>query len=290
VTRSPLLDAHAHFWHPSLHRYEWLDGEPELNRPFLPSGVVRRPGESSTYVFVQADCRPEEGFSEARWADSLAERWPEIRGIVAFAPLEKGARVAADLERLREMPRVVGVRRLLQSEDERFFRSPSLHAGLDAVATAGLTFDACVPHVQLGALLHLLRRHPELPVVLDHLGKPPLGDGIQSEAGTDWATNIRLLAELPNVYVKLSGLPAEVPSSSYDASGFRPWLLTALEAFGSSRAMAGSDWPVSAHAATRVGYDEWFELVLGSLGLSGSQREDVGWRTASAFYGLESVS
>jgi L-fuconolactonase len=87
--------------------------------------------------------------------------------------------------------------------------------------------------------------------------------------------------------VKLSGLPAEVSHAPYDSFGFRPWLLTALEAFGSSRAMLGSDWPVSAHGPARIGYGEWIDIVLDTLGLSESQREDVSRRTASSFYGIE---
>ena len=34
-----IVDSHVHFWDPARLRYAWLDGEPALNREFLPDHV-----------------------------------------------------------------------------------------------------------------------------------------------------------------------------------------------------------------------------------------------------------
>ncbi len=51
--------------------------------------------------------------------------------------------------------------------------------------------------------------------------------------------------------------------------------------------MVGSDWPVSSLTDHRSGQPgEWFDLVLSSLGASPDERAQLGWRTASEFYGI----
>jgi len=37
MDRLRVIDAHVHFWNPSVLRYPWLASEPALASPFLPS-------------------------------------------------------------------------------------------------------------------------------------------------------------------------------------------------------------------------------------------------------------
>ena len=55
------------------------------------------------------------------------------------------------------------------------------------------------------SLIEFVDRHPNQVFVLDHLAKPKAKEN-QLEP---WRTNIRRIAELPNVYCKLSGLATE---------------------------------------------------------------------------------
>lgn len=84
---------------------------------------------------------------------------------------------------------------------------------------------------------------------------------------------------------KVSGLHAG--ASPYDVESLRPVFEIALEAFGSSRLMLGSDWPVSLlgaeHADTMAPLDALVEE------LSPDERDDLWWRTATRTY-LEDVS
>jgi L-fuconolactonase len=175
----------------------------------------------------------------------------------------------------------VGVRRLLQDEPLEFFEDPGLLEGLRALAASGLPFDACIRHHQLPALTTLLGKVPDLRVVLDHLAKPPVAEG---DDGT-WERNLRLLAGLPQVSVKLSGMPPEFSGDQVLADA-RPWLEVTLDAFGADRSMVASDWPVSAVTAQKVLPGEWISMVLDDLGANDAERESLAWRTASTFYGV----
>ena len=272
----PLIDSHVHIWDPTVLDYTWLEGE--LDRAYLPGDYHAGAPGTTGVIFVEAGAGSKPG--EVAWAESLG--WQQLLGVVAHAPLESGREVRADLEALRAAGRTVGVRRLLQDEELSFFEQPGLLEGMRTLATAGLPFDACIRHHQLPALVALLSQVPELPVVLDHLAKPRVAEG---DDGT-WEKNLRRLAALPQVSVKLSGMPPEMRADQELETAAPPWLAIALDAFGSERAMVGSDWPVSAQAPRHLAPGEWLDLVLDDLGASPAEREDLAWRSASRFYGV----
>ena len=275
------VDSHVHVWDPSLHRHAWLDAEPALNRAVLPADIGFAAAGVDRAVFVQADAA--ESVGEAAWVASLD--WPQLAGIVAHAPLERSD-AAEVLDQLAGIPLVIGVRRLLQDESREFFASQALAKGLAEVARRELTFDACVRHGQLHALYNLARSVPDLSVVIDHLGKPPVADGLYSDAGVHWLTAMAALAELDGVTVKLSGLAPEANPTSAIGPQARPFLHVAVELFGVNRCMVGSDWPVSGHTKHSLGYAEWFSLVLDGLSLSKSEQASIAADTASRVYGL----
>jgi predicted TIM-barrel fold metal-dependent hydrolase len=100
---------------------------------------------------------------------------------------------------------------------------------------------------KMPALVALLAKVPGLPVVLDHLGKPPV-----SGDADGWERDLCDLAALPRVSVKLSGVAPEAsPRGGTIRRQALPWLAVALDAFGAERCMVGSDWPVSAVSVGR---------------------------------------
>lgn len=273
---SYMIDSHVHIWDPSVLEYDWLSGD--LDRRFMPDEYHAVAPDTNGVVFVQAGAA--DGLAEASWVASL--EWRGLLGIVAQAPLEQGSAVRAYLEQVGAIDRVVGVRRLLQDEPLAFFEHPGLLAGLRTLGATGLTFDACVRTAQLPALVSLLSKFPELPVVLDHLGKPPVASG--DDGG--WERNVRELAALPQVMVKLSGIAPEASASQGVREQAKPWLDVALDAFGAQRCMIGSDWPVSATTTHAIGPREWLFDVLDELGASSAEREYLSWRSSADFYSL----
>lgn len=274
--RARVIDSHVHIWDPTVLDYSWLQGE--LDRPHLPTEYRAGAPDTTGVIFVEAG--PARKPDEVAWAESLG--WPELLGVVAHAPLERGSGVVTELTELQEAGRTVGIRRLLQDEPLAFFEEPGLLEGLRAVARAGLPFDACIRHHQLAALTTLVAKVPELPVVLDHLAKPPVANG---DDGT-WERELRALAAMPQVMVKLSGMPPELHDDQHLDSAVRPWLEIALDAFGADRAMVGSDWPMSSLAPRRLPPGQWLSMVLDELSASPEEREHLSWRTASRFYGV----
>jgi L-fuconolactonase len=249
-----IVDSHVHFWDPVARHHEWLAEVPQLNRRLGPEDYDPGRHELHGFVFVQADCRDEEALAEARWVAELAGSFPLIRGIVAYAPLQRGRAVESHLDALADVPLVVGVRRLLQDRPLEEITDAAFIDGVRLLAARNLRFDICIRHAQLPAATELVEACPDTLFVLDHLGKPPVAEG----ALDPWREHMTRLAAHPNVACKLSGLSTEAAPGWQDADVV-PYLEHALEVFGPNRCMAGSDWPVATLATT---VERWFDVIV----------------------------
>jgi L-fuconolactonase len=280
----PYVDAHVHVWDPDRLTYPWLADLPALNRAFMPDDYRRVATGGVSSVFIQADAHPEQTLAEVELVEQAD--WDRLAGIVAYAPIEEPAGLESTLSALADYPRVVGIRRNLQDAPDEFLASPDLLAGLAVVADRGLTFDACIRDRQLPLLSRIVERLPTLKVVLDHLGKPPVRSGFDSERGRLWRESLRRFASAGNAFVKLSGLAPEADARLPLAAQAESFLLHGLECFGPDRTMVGSDWPVSATMGAAQTPDDWADLVTSTLRLDDAATERVSVGTAVEFYGL----
>lgn len=278
---SRLVDSHVHFWQPDRLQYPWLAELPALNRQFGPADLSAEASglPLERIVFVQADCAAEDSLREVEWVSSLAAADPRIQGIVAFAPLEQ-AGLGGYLDALRGNPLVKGVRRLIQSEGPDFAAAPSLIDGVRRLEELGFSFDICIRHTQLPAVITLVEQCPGVRFVLDHAGKP----GIKERLLEPWAANIRRLAELPNVACKLSGLVTEADPAAWSPGDLQLYIDTVLAAFGAGRVMFGGDWPVVRLAADYARWAATAEAAVGTLAAADQDR--IFYTNACEFYRL----
>lgn len=85
----------------------------------------------------------------------------------------------------------------------------------------------------------ILKRYPKIPLIIDHLGRPPLEDGPPYSAAKEYFG----LAEFANLYLKLtvSGL-SSILKGKATADTFIPKLVSV---FGANRIAWGSNYPSS---------------------------------------------
>lgn len=240
----PITDAHLHLWDLEISDYTWMSGAPQLRR----NGTWDHVGPqlaalgASRVVLVQADDTPGDTAHLCRTAELIehgTKTVPAMRADeVAWLPLESPHLVEHLLGDAQFLERVVGVRHLVHEEpDPGFLDRPAVAQSLAMIARAGLALDvhdAYERHMEQVA--RVAGAHPELTVVLDHLGKPPLGD---HEAMQRWEEALAPIAQCPNTVAKLSGR-----STSGDGS-LEQAVEAALTRFGAARLMFGSGWPIA---------------------------------------------
>jgi L-fuconolactonase len=273
------IDAHQHFWILARRRGDWPPPALErIHRDFLPADLVAllaRHGISGT-VLVQSEPRAE----DTAFLLELAAQHDFIRAVVGWVDLQASdapQRIAA----LAGIPKLRGLRPMLQDlpEDDWICRA-QLDPAVRAMTAHGLRFDALVRPRHLPALLRFARRHPGLPIVIDHAAKPD----IAHERLDPWRADIAALAQLENVYCKLSGLLTESGGACTGAV-LRPYVAHLLAVFGPQRLMWGSDWPVLEQSAD---YGYWRSVTAELLAdLDMGPRSAIQGGTARSFYGLE---
>lgn len=278
------VDSHVHFWNPGPIDYPWLSGAPSISQPTFPADLdAARAGvshELAGIVFVEADCNPAHAQREAEWVTSLAESDPRIRGIVAHAPLQKGEAVADDLAALQALPLVKSIRRLIQSEPLGFSIGADFVRGVQLLPDYGFTFDLCIFHPQLGDVLELVERCPDVSFILDHMGKPGIAAGLTEP----WKSQIRELAQRSDIHCKLSGVVTEADKENWTADQVRPYMEHILDCFGPQRVVFGSDWPVVNLAAD---YRRWFDLATATIAhFSAEEQRMILHDNAVRFYRL----
>lgn len=268
MTAAPsIIDAHVHIWDLERAEYPWLG--PAIGSLYRSVGfgdiapALRERGIGGA-ILVQAS---DEAADTAVMLDAAA-RHPEILGVVAWSPLDEPERFGDDLARFAAEPAVVGIRNLVHELPREWLRTPRVERSLALLAEHRLPLDfPTTDHAALEDVVWVGERSPGLTVVIDHLGKPPIG-GTDAEY-RQWRTLIAECAANPLVVAKVSGLYAATgPLDSWTVEGVRPFVEDALELFGPDRLMYGGDWPISELAG---GYARTWDALTGILAPLGDE-------------------
>jgi L-fuconolactonase len=217
---------------------------------------------------------------ETRLYLKLASEHDFIRGVVGWVDLcspDAGA-VAADLALDRKL---VGIRHIAQSEPDDFLLRSDFQRGIAALAKIDLAYDILIYERQLPAALRLVESFPEQRFVLDHIAKPE----IKARIREPWKDHMHRMASHPNVTCKLSGMVTEADWHDWKPADLAFYMDTALDCFGPSRLMIGSDWPVCLLAGS---YERVVGVTLDYISrLSPNEQASILGGTAESVYKLD---
>ena len=277
-----IVDAHHHVWDLAVRDQPWIAGPPmaPIRRSFSVDDL--RPSAHAAAVTATVLVQTVTVAAETPEMLAIAAADPLVAGVVGWTDLTSPA-ISGELARLAAGPgggQLVGIRHQVQGEpDPDWLRRPDVIRGLRAVAAAGLCYDLVVLPHQLSAATYAATEVPELTLVLDHAGKPPIGSGDLDA----WGAAIRAFAARPNTACKLSGLVTEAPPGA-PLDAFAQVADVILEEFGAHRIMFGSDWPVCLLARDYAGVVQLAQSL--TAGLTDTERTAVFSSTAARLYGI----
>lgn len=275
------IDAHQHFWNPARGDYGWMPKEDSIiARPYDPSDLaphLARHGISHT-VLVQAAPT----VNETEYLLGIADATPHVAAVVGWVDFEKPGDLA-HLRRFARHPKFVGIRPMIQDiPDDDWMLREDVQWGFKAVADLGLTFDALGFPRHLANFLTILKRYPDMRVVVDHCMKPQIRDHSPETFGV-WADGISRIAGQTGAFCKFSALVTEA-NEDWTVEDLRPYADHVIKAFGPERVMWGSDWPVCRLRCEYSGWRAAAEELTAALDDAAKARIFGG--TASEFYGL----
>ena len=275
----PQIDAHHHLWRYNPVEFGWIT-EPmaSLRRDFLVSDLADALRSSAVTAAVAVQAR--ESIEETDWLLECAGSTDIIAGVVGWAPLAS-SQIGSILDRYVDAVKLVGFREVAQGQPEGYFDRSGLNRGVAQLAERDLAYDVLIYENQLPEAIRFVDRHPKQRFVLDHAAKPRIAAGEMEP----WATNLRELARRENISCKVSGLVTEADWKNWNEATLRPYLDTCVEAFGTDRLLAGSDWPVCLVAST---HSRWWNLLRDYFSsFSSSEQRQIFWDNAIRSYKLK---
>jgi L-fuconolactonase len=313
----PIIDPHHHLWHARPDRYLLEDLAADVGTGHDIRATVFIQCGSAYRKDGPEEMRPvgETEFVAGVAAASETLNFRACAGIVGHADCRLGDRIEPVLlaHKAAGGGRFKGIRHSATYDagiaptappgaPPGLFLDAAFQAGVARTGALGLTFEAWCYHPQLGELATLLRGRADQKVVLNHLGGP-LGvgpyDGKRAEVFAQWSASMRELAQYPNLFVKLGGLAMNVngfgyhhqvlpPGSGEMAAAWRPYMETAIEAFGTPRCMFESNFPVDKGMCSYPVLWNAFKRI--AAGSSADAKADLFHRAAARFYGLSAVA
>jgi predicted TIM-barrel fold metal-dependent hydrolase len=257
-----IVDAHHHFWDLDKNYYPWLQDEPMIPFRYGDYSAIRRNYLPADYrkdadgyeivgsVYVEAEWDRKNPVAEMKYIDALrrAERLPSVA--VAHAKLD-----SPDAQSILEQQSAFSFVRSIRhkpranpspSDSEAGGMADSVwRRGYVLLRRFGLRFDLQTPWWHLHEAAQLARAYPDTQIILNHTGLP----ADRSAQGIDgWKRAMALLAQCPNVAVKISGIGVQGKSWTADAN--RNIVLTVIDLFGTGRTMFASNFPVDGLCAT----------------------------------------
>lgn len=274
-----IIDTHHHLWNYNPVEFDWIDDEmAAIRKSFLPVDLQATLPNTGVEGVVTVQAR--QSLEETNWLLKLASENDFIKGVVGWVPLADES-IQQILEEYKSSPWLKGVRHVVQGEpDPEFILGKDFNKGISLLKNYNLVYDILIFEHQLANTIRFVDQHPEQQFVVDHIAKPK----IKKNELELWAKNVKELAKRENVSCKISGMVTEADYKLWTEEQLNPYFETILEAFGSSRLLFGSDWPVCLVATN---YSNWLELVKKTISNFSKEEQDfILYKNAQRIYNI----
>lgn len=232
-----VIDAHFHIWDLEKQNLPWLattDGK--ITKTFTFEDYLQQWDKVSR--LIQEECNTSIDFLGGVYVEVDGDN-PLQEDEIIYDVWKANPKFLACAMRSRVAPKMraplfaKGVREPLHIPQNPAGRclEPSFIEGLHYMAEHGFVFDSCNRVQELPDFLACAKQVPDLTIVLNHLGNVEKLDDA-------YLNVMQEFAELPNVYVKVSGFPTG------DAGWSKEVLTFTKETFDPSRLIFASNWPV----------------------------------------------
>ena len=254
-----LVESHVHIWtirDPRFGRHPESDFTPDIEA--APADLFRAQDEIGGVAWTVL-IQPRYYLWDNSYLIQAAEAYPD-RLVVAGRVDPSLADAPDALRDLMQHPQLRGIRLAPNTDPEiRWLDDPAQDALWETAADTNATIGLLINWRLLPQADAMAARHPDVTVVIDHLGSPDYRD-------PDSLANLLALSERPNVYVKLSGYPNGT-RAAYPYTEAHTLIERVYRAYGPQRLMWGTDWPVCLTGATyRQAFDSAWNLpFLGNV-------------------------
>ena len=252
-----LIDSHVHVWKhdPTFPFAPGANPPPEDASVEQLLELMRTNGVSRTVIIQVIHYK-----WDNRYLASVLKRYPRtFQGVCRVNPQDPAA--PDQLSRLTEVDGFHGVRLSPSaSPQDDWIRGPLMPPLWKRCSQLKVPMTILAPITRMPDLAPLIEQNPDLTVVIDHMADCPLNQ-------PDKLKLLLNLARYPKVFVKISH-PWSLSTEPYPYADTIPQIKSLNEAFGASRLMWGTDWPIS---LKQLSYAKAVELYRDHLNFLSAQ-------------------
>jgi predicted TIM-barrel fold metal-dependent hydrolase len=271
-----LIDGHHHLWDLARMPYAWLRPEAPprpfgdhtpIKRNFLPADYRAATSGLNIAASVHVEAMPgaADPAAESAWLDDIRPG----DGIVAASIAHLDPRsldLDAALDALARHPTVRGIRTGIAfraNSPWRFAsaaglaRSDDFRRGIARIAARHHIVEMILLPEQIVELVELADAHPNTPFVINHMAT--LEPGFEDV----WRAGVREAAQRANIHMKLSGM--WTIARDWNEAAIRTPVRFAVEAFGATRCLWGSNLPIEGLMCVAARQIEMLHRVLDDL-------------------------
>ena len=274
-----VIDPHVHFWDLEQVPLPWLANPIEaysgdsrlLPKRYLPADLLGDAGAVELLGSIHVEANSADPVAEVRWAQSLAAdplNKGHPHGIVAYVDLSNSDAPEL-LEQLSPFPNVRGIRQILNVHADprydyvgrHYMTEPLWRENLSRLTRYNWSFDLQIYPSQVPLALEVLDANPSTVFIINHAGM--FVDRNRADGWRQWRTGLHALAGRPNCAIKLSGFV--MFDHTWTVESVRPYVLEAVDAFGTDRCMFASNFPIDRlHASYSKLWSAYSEIVSGT--------------------------
>lgn len=274
------IDAHIHIWNQS-HGEEFIACKafPSLTGcEFLPDRMadMLQATNSAKAVLVH-------GPASDRHTDdrlSLAQQDPRILCVIGWLD----ARAPGAVQRIDALGqhrsfRGVRLTPLLTPDPVAYLQSTQTMEALAHLSRQGHLVEFIVDTALLPDCLSIARALPELSIVIDHCGLPP----VRNKDWSPWAEHMQALGATRTVVTKLAGLREQAGGPVHDAQ-LRAYLRHVVDCFGYAHLVYASNWPVVTAVGGATVWADQLQRLLDDIGMASDEQAAVWGTNATRIY------
>ncbi len=297
-----IIDAHLHWWDLENNYYPWLmDAKPDegglsgvesIAHTYLYDSYIQDMDGYAVqgFVHVQAEWDPSDPVGETKWLQGLVDN-DKIGGkplaIVGFADFSStdvecilaGHCQYNTMRGIRQMINYLADTPALCWAHQDYMENPTWRKNIGLLKKYGLSFDPMCFSNHFVGLAQIAHDNPDVPIILEHTGMPY---DHTDEGRRFWTDGLRKLAECDNTAIKISGLGNTI--SNWTEDSIRPYVLQAIDIFGTSRVCFASNAPTDKQFST-VG-DIWRAFISITADFSTSEKDNMFMHNALRLYRL----
>lgn len=248
--QTEFIDTHVHFFDFSQEGLRWAWLEPDFVHPIVGNidGMKSRRYTAPEFVaesrfsgvercvHVQAALGTEDPVRETAWLQAMADDGDgKPQALIADASLQSPD-VDEVLERHSAYANVRGIRDFAEGD---YLNDPAFERGYAQLERYGWVYDLDTEWEHFADAKALAERNPGVTMIVDHAGFPKSRDDAYF---ANWRDALHELGTAGNVVIKISGLGMKDQRWTIDS--LRPWVHECLAAFGTSRSIFGTNWPL----------------------------------------------